>query len=102
MQTYEGYVEDGKFFPIGLMKRTGPRRAFLTVLDEPAPSPAPEKAEAFIEEFQRLGKDAMDEEQFLRAEWLKRLDAAISASLNEELPDFHRSMLMREPIDLSD
>ena len=57
MQTYEGYVEDGKFFPIGLMKRTGPRRAFLTVLDEPAPSPAPEKAEAFIEEFTNLLDD---------------------------------------------
>jgi len=37
MQTYEGYVENGQFFPIGSnLSVTGRRRAFVTILNEPA------------------------------------------------------------------
>jgi hypothetical protein len=33
-------------------------------------------------------------EQELRAQWLKRLDAAISLSMDEDLPDMTRSALL--------
>ena len=37
MQTYEGYVENGQFFPVGSsLSVTGRRRAFVTILNEPA------------------------------------------------------------------
>jgi hypothetical protein len=37
MQAYEGYFEDGHFYPVGRTAQvTGRRRAFVTILDEPA------------------------------------------------------------------
>jgi hypothetical protein len=37
MQAYEGYFEDGQFYPAGTTVRlAGRRRAFITILDEPA------------------------------------------------------------------
>ena len=39
MQAYEGYIENGRFYPMGQpMKLLGRRRVILTVLDEPAPA----------------------------------------------------------------
>ena len=38
MQAYEGYMENGQFFPAGQpVKMPGRRRVILTVLDEPTP-----------------------------------------------------------------
>jgi hypothetical protein len=40
MQACEGYVENGRFYPLGALSLTSMRlRAFLTVLDEPVRSP---------------------------------------------------------------
>jgi len=37
MQAYEGYMENGQFFPVEQQMRiSGRRRVILTVLDEPA------------------------------------------------------------------
>jgi hypothetical protein len=45
MQAYEGFIENGQFFPIGTPTRiTGRRRVIMTVLDEPVPEqPKPQK-----------------------------------------------------------
>ena len=47
MQAYEGYYENGHFYPVGqTMRITGRRRAFITILDEPAQEqPKPQKRE---------------------------------------------------------
>jgi len=47
MQAYEGYFENGNFYPAGqTMRATGRRRAFITILDEPAQEqPKPQKRE---------------------------------------------------------
>ena len=83
MQEYEGYFENGRFTPIGKsVNIRGRRRVVLKVFDEPSQPP--------------------DTEQELRAAWLKRLDTAISLSLDEELIVIPRSAQMREPIDLTD
>jgi hypothetical protein len=83
MQAYEGYFEDGRFTPIGKsVNIRGRRRVRLTVLDEPT---------------QLSIKD-----QELRAEWLKKLDAAIDLSMGEEFHDVPRSAIMRKPINLTD
>jgi hypothetical protein len=38
LQTFEGYLERGRFFPIGpQVSIQGRRRVILTLLDEPAP-----------------------------------------------------------------
>jgi hypothetical protein len=40
MQAYEGYIDNGKFFPTGILMRiTGRRRVIVTVLDEPEEMP---------------------------------------------------------------
>ena len=38
MQAYEGYYENGKFYTVGqtVLPILGRRRAFITILDEPA------------------------------------------------------------------
>jgi len=37
MNACEGYVEDGKFYPLGnVIRKAGKLRAILTILDEPA------------------------------------------------------------------
>jgi len=39
MQAYEGYIENGRFSPIGITANiTGRRRVIVTVFDEPAES----------------------------------------------------------------
>jgi hypothetical protein len=36
LQAYEGYLEEGKIFPIGMLENLkGRRRVIITVLDEP-------------------------------------------------------------------
>ena len=86
MQAYEGYFENGQFYTSGRKIRIPERkRIFLTILEEP-PSQLSNK----------------NEDLKRRAEWLKKLNAAIQLSLDEELPYIPRSTTMREPVDLSD
>jgi len=83
-QAYEGYVEDGQFYPQETpIRLTGRFRAVLTVLDVPTQA---------------------ETNPHLRMEWLNRLEAAIALSADEELPDwaFERSKEMRPPLDLAD
>ena len=99
MQAYEGYLENGRFYPIGQsMKIQGRQRVILTVLGESAQK----DSGVIFEEFDRYAEKAKSEEQELRAAWLKRLDEAIKFSLDEDLPDIQRSTLMRDPTNLTD
>ncbi len=103
MQAYEGYWENGQFYPVGNTAKTpGRRRAFLTVLDEPAKQPESKDASAFWEDRQRIDEEIELEDKKLRSEWLGRLHEAVDASMGEELPDLQRSAAMREPVDLQD
>ncbi len=103
MQAYEGYWENGQFYPVGQTTKTpGRLRAFLTILDEPIKQTEPKVTGAFWEEHHRLADAAAQEDKDLRSAWLARLHDAVDASLGEELPDLERSTSMREPIDLQD
>jgi hypothetical protein len=83
MQAYEGYFENGRFTPIGKAVTVhGRRRAVMTLFDEHTPPPTAE--------------------QERRVAWLKRLHKAIDLSMDEELPEFSRSTIMREPLNLKD
>ena len=80
MQAYEGYVENGRFYPIGLLTRiAGRQRAILTVLDEPMEIPDENDDKTFWAEFNSL----------------------IAQSANEELHEenFPRMRLRREIVD---
>ena len=73
MQAYEGYVEDGRFYPIGQpIQTTERRRAFLTVLDEPAKSTEIEEKRAFWAAFDKLAIESADEDELLDDEAFKR------------------------------
>jgi len=81
LQAYEGYLEDGKFHPIGQpLRKQGRQRAILTLLHEPTKA----------------------EKQQARAEWLTRLKQAYEDSIDEELWDLLPQEQMREPHGLTD
>ena len=101
-QAYEGYIENGRFYHSGNVNQlTGRRRAIITILDEPIPKTSTDN-EKFILEFEKLSEQIEKEDKELRADWLKRLNTAINLSLDEELPEFQRSKIMRESINLTD
>ena len=86
MQEYEGYFENGHFYPIGQTARViGRRKAKVTIFDEPArePSDAPDIAKrlAVLAECDRIADEAPDE--VLRREDFPRFD------LGRELILFH-------------
>jgi hypothetical protein len=62
LQAYEGYLEKGRFFPIGApMNIQGRRRVIVTVLDEPAPeSKETQQAKAWRDFFETV--NASDED----------------------------------------
>jgi len=71
MEAHEGYVENGRFYPIGIgLLVKGRRRAFITILDEPA----------------------RDDETDRRLAALDKFFAEIEAS-DEEVPEFERVKL---------
>ena len=89
MEAYEGYVENGQFYPVGRdMRVSGRRRAVVTILDEP------------IKPSKQAGLTKEEKER--REAWLKKMDAAIDASLDEDFDVIPRSQVMREPVDLRD
>ncbi|MCL2010407.1 MAG: hypothetical protein FWG71_07660 [Synergistaceae bacterium] len=60
-QTYEGYIENGQFYPIGEVNIQGRRRVTLTVFNEPIPEQKEtSQAEAWREFFEAV--NASDEE----------------------------------------
>ena len=86
MQAYEGYFENGQFYPIGQTAHIkGRRRAFITILEEPPM------------QLKTIDKDEYES----RAAWLKRLKDAIDLSLDEEFPFLSRSQEMHEPVNLT-
>ena len=73
MQAYEGYVENGQFYPVGQdIRIQGRRRAFVTVLDEPVKSPKIEDDKAFWAEFDRMTAESSDENDLLLDEAFSR------------------------------
>jgi hypothetical protein len=62
LQAYEGYLEKGRFFPIGpQVSIRGRRRVIVTVLDEPTPEQKEtSQAQAWREFFETV--NASDEE----------------------------------------
>ena len=80
-QAYEGYVEDGQFYPKGtLVRLPGRRRAMLTILSEQVQDE--ENQTAWLDDFRQMVTDTTEEK--LRIE------------------DFPRFDLGREPIIFSD
>ena len=72
MQACEGYVENGRFFPIGVVAQIpGRRRAFLTILDEPAQQ-SNTVDKAFWVEFDRMTAESADENELLHDEAFAR------------------------------
>ena len=61
MQSYEGYYENGHFFPIGKTLTIKERRRAIIILDEPAHDETITKRIAVLEEFFEA-IDADDEE----------------------------------------
>ena len=69
MQPVKGYIENGRFYPIGnTIHAPGRISVILTPLEEPR------------------GISIM-EEQRIRSDWLKRLGSAIDSSLDEDFPE---------------
>ena len=84
LQTYEGYLENGRFYPTKQpMKKTGKVRAILTLLEEPTDDVSISQEEPYNV-------------------WQNRLKAAIAVSMDEDLPDIVRSKDMRPPISFAD
>jgi hypothetical protein len=74
MQTYEGYYEEGHFYPIGQMfGPSGRRRVLITILDEPGHDDITARRLAAINDF----------------------FAAIDVS-EEDVPEFERVKFTRE------
>ena len=91
VQAYEGYFENGRFYPTGQKISLPERqRAFVTILDEPARAASMPDTKDY----------ANDQE--LRMAWLERLDKLITLSADEELIYIPRSTQMRAPVDLSE
>jgi len=106
MQAYEGYFEDGRFYPVGsITSKPGRIKAFI-ILDEQIepskPSQRPKDDERFWIKFHHQAEEVKTQNRKLRADWIKKMDEAVDLSLNEELPDFSRSTTMREPICMTD
>jgi hypothetical protein len=76
MQAYEGYIENGHFFPAGqTMRVKGRRRAFITILDEPT----------------------RDDETTRRLAALDKFFSEIEAC-DEEVPEFERVKFREDKI----
>ena len=83
-QLFEGYWENGGFVPSKQsIRKSGRLRAILTILDEP------------IQEEKKLPYDYN-----ARIKWLDELEKVVQLSMDEELPEFQRSKVMRQLIDL--
>lgn len=63
MEAYEGYLENGRFFPIGeKVTIPGRRKVLLTLVDDPAPKHAETPQAKAWREFFEAVNNASDEE----------------------------------------
>ncbi|MDR1205413.1 MAG: hypothetical protein LBL26_08020 [Peptococcaceae bacterium] len=97
MRAISGYFESGRFTPYEAVKIRRRVDAILIIQDMEQTD-----GRTRMEEMNRLVGEVKDEEKELRAAWIRRLETAVSLSLDENLPDIPRSQLMREPLDLTD
>lgn len=100
---YEGAVRKGRFYPKGSIDVIPDSpRVILTILDEiPQNTDSTQFTDALNESY-IVNKEAEDRSIEQRRSWLMQLSAAITQSLDENLPDIQRSVDMREPIRISD
>ena len=88
MRTIEGYLEKGRFYPIGHSPEIrGRRRVLVTLLND---------------DISRLLDESKENKKNARAAWLNRLEAAVDLAQDEDLPEFPRDKTMRPPINLTD
>ena len=88
MRTIEGYLEKGRFYPIGHPAEIrGRRRVLVTVLND---------------DISRLLDETNANEKNVRAAWLNRLNEAVAVAQDEVLPEVYRSKEMRLPLDFAD
>ena len=88
MRTIEGYLEKGRFYPIGHSPEIkGRRRVLVTVLND---------------DTSRLLDESEENKKIAREAWLKRLDEALLLAQDEELQEFPRDKTMRPPLDFSE
>ena len=84
LQTFEGYLENERFFPIGKpIKKSGKQRVLITFLNDPILN------DPVVEAIEAEPKD----------ELLQRLKEAIAESADEYMPDIVRCKKMRPPVD---
>ena len=85
MQAINGYVENGRFYPLeDKIRVQGRKKAIITILDEPI---------SILD-----SKGAVDR----RLQALDKIEVMVDMSMNEHLPDFTRSKDMKPPHDLMD
>jgi allantoicase len=86
MQAYEGYFENGQFFPVVQTAHIkGRRRAFVTILDEPASAPNAKDDKAFWMEFDRMAKASAHENHVFDNEvFCRRPSGREPINFNEE------------------
>ena len=88
MLTIEGYLEKGRFYPVGnVAEIRGRRRVLVTVLNDNTA---------------QMLDNINAKKESTRSAWLKRLEAAVDIAQDEDLPDFPRDKTMRPPISLMD
>jgi hypothetical protein len=63
MQAYEGYVENGQFFPNVSITPTKKKRAVLTVLDEPVKQPQKITLEELLADWDGVPFEKDDEDK---------------------------------------
>ena len=76
LKAYEGYLEKGRFYPIGPpLSIQGRCRVIITVLDEPHREDAQSNPSAWLDEFNRLldesGNEKLSMEDFPRANFTR-------------------------------
>jgi hypothetical protein len=101
MQAINGYLENGRFTPSDMISLPIRTDAILVIKEQIQPSKPKDHKKAWADFMDGLD-EVQKEDKELRAAWLERLDKALRLSENEELPDFPRSGLMREPVNLAD
>jgi len=90
-QAYEGYFRNGEFYTAEqTIKIPEGKKVFITIIDE------------FITDIENREESQGMKDKDTRVKWIEKMNTAIRLSLNENLPDMTRSIVMREPIGLSD
>jgi hypothetical protein len=76
MQTYEGYYEEGRFYPIGQTSHlSGRRRVLITILDEPEQNNATARRLMAIDDFfTAIDAEEEDIPEFERVKFNREVD----------------------------